>query len=562
MGGQVLFEENASVRGFSYASSANSGITFCDFNKDGWDDITVPSVAGDPIRFFQNIQGDFEEVFLEINDPLVRTKQIVWIDFDNDGDKDLFATSEFSSNALYENNDFEFTDITTSAGLPTENVYTNGGSWADYDNDGDLDLFLANRDSLFETPNMLYRNNGDGTFTNVNIISGIGNESTLCFQGTFFDYNNDGWLDLFLINDRTITENILYQNNGNGTFVDVSEQSGSNLVMDAMSIGIEDYDNDGDIDVYITNTFDIDREIKGNVLMSNNGDGSFEDIATDTGTRFDDTSWGANWLDGDNNGQLDLYVSGSSDENSDSSRSSAFYYYNNQAFNLIEDSGFENDLSFSYGNAIGDFNNDGYTDVLVLNQAPYQCALFENKSDELLSNNWLKIALEGVQSNKDGYGAKIEIGTSQGIQYRFRASIESYLSQNSDTEMFGLNKSNNVDYVQVTWPSGQIDLYSDLEVNTTYKIVEGQEILSTNVLTVEENLTIFPNPVKNILSVKIHPSNIDGTLTIYDMLGKKIGLYILSGLNSQINLELLTKGFYVGEFTKGTKNLRIKILKE
>lgn len=559
--GQVLFEENAIDHGFVYVSSENVGISFCDFNGDGWDDITVPSGVNEPVRFFQNIEGTFVEVEMDLVDPIYRTKQVVWVDYDNDGDKDLFVTSEFNSNVLYENNNFVFTDVTESAGLPIENISTNGGAWADYDNDGDLDLFLGNRDSLFENPNMLFMNNGDATFTNVNEASGIGNESTLCFQGTFFDYNNDGWQDIYLINDRTITENILYHNNGDGTFTDVSEVSESNYIMDAMSIAIEDYDSDGDVDVYVTNTFDIDREIKGNVLMKNNGDGTFTDIATETGTRFDDTSWGANWLDGDNNGVLDLYVSGSSDENHETSQSAAFYYNEGDTFTTISENGFEDDLAFSYGNAIGDFNNDGFMDIITLNQAPYNGFLFENKTHELTDNNWLKVRLEGVESNRDGYGATIEIGTTQGTQYRFRASIESYLSQNSDTEVFGLGDATIIDYIQVTWPSGQVDVYNDVDINRTYKIIEGQEVLNITDFNIKDTFRLFPNPVKDIVSLELPITQTNGELHFYDLLGKKVRSQEITVTQTQISLNTLPSGIYIAVYESDTMHISKKIIK-
>ncbi|MGK0376481.1 FG-GAP-like repeat-containing protein [Patiriisocius sp. Uisw_017] len=558
---QVLFEQHAISLGLEYVATSRSGISFCDFDDDGWDDITVPSNTGEAVRFFKNVEGSFEEIFFDIVDPLYRTRQVVWIDFDNDGDKDLFVTSQFEFNALYENDNFVFTNITASAGLPLDIIATDGGSWGDYDNDGDLDLFLANRDPFFLTPNMLYRNNGDKTFTNVNIASGIGNHSTLCFQGTFFDYNNDGFLDLYLINDRTITANILYRNNGDSTFADVSESSGTNYVMDAMSVALEDYNSDGYTDVYISNIYDVNRVILGNVLMENNGDGTFTNRAMETGTQFFDFSWGASWLDGDNDGKLDLYVSGSNNENILENNSAAFFYQNEDDFSIISDSGFENDLAFSFGNATGDFNNDGFSDIIVLNQAPYNSFVFENRTSEISSNNWLRVKLQGVESNRDAYGAKIEIGTSLGVQYRYRASIESFLSQNSDTEVFGLNSATNIDYIKVTWPSGQEDLFEDIAVNDTLLLIEGEELLRTAPELALIELEFFPNPVYDMLTVQLPLTETRGVLSLYDVLGNKLKSEELSATTTQISLQTLPTGMYLAVYTSDTTSTTKKIMK-
>ena len=314
---QILFEDVSESINFSFSNDVmfGTGVSFCDFDNDGWDDITV---SGDdqPIGFFRNVNGIFEEVTYELENLPMSLKQAVWIDFDNDGDKDLFLASEEYKNRLYRNDDFIFTDITVAAGLPDIVLQTNSGSWGDYDNDGDLDLFLSNRDLDQNIPNMLFRNNGDETFTNVNASCGIGNVSMITFQGTFFDYNNDGWLDIYLINDRKVTPNILYHNNGDGTFSDMSVQAEAGYVMDAMSVGLDDYDADGFIDVYITNTaFDEDFPVPANALMKNDGDGTFSEIAIPSGVSFDRISWGASFVDMDNNGKLDLYVSGVDDTN-------------------------------------------------------------------------------------------------------------------------------------------------------------------------------------------------------------------------------------------------------
>ena len=546
---QILFDEVANQLDLIYTNSVleGTGISFCDFDNDGWDDITVAVDPDEEIIFFKNNNGVFETFIFEIIQPFVPVKQVVWIDFDNDGDKDFFVASQLGGNFLYENlGGNTLIDITAMSGLPTNNIRTNTGSWGDYDNDGDLDVFLGNRDLNLMIPNMLYRNEGDGTFTNVTIESGIGNVSTLTFQGTFFDYNNDGYLDIYLINDRLVSENILYRNNGDGTFTDVSMESGVDFAMNAMSAGLDDFNADGFIDIYITNTHNPDLPIVGNSLMKNNGDGTFTDIAVPAGVSFDSVGWGASFLDGDNDGRLDLYVSGSNDNNNGSNDSAAFYYQSdNESFLSIEDSGFEVDLAHSYGNAIGDFNNDGFSDIVVANQEPYNMFLFQNNSNTLNENNYLKVNLEGVESNRDGYGSRIEISINDQKQYRVSANTESYLSQNSDTEIFGLGTANEIDYLKITWLSGQVDMYKNINANQVVTAIEGQELLSTEAFnTNEPSIKIYPNPTNDSFTVTNLPGG-DKEILIFDILGRKIDTFTTIENQFTVEIRLYNSGTYL-----------------
>lgn len=536
---QILFEEGSSSLNFNFSNSIEfgSGVSFCDFDDDGWDDITTPSNDGENMGFFKNNNGVFEQITLDIEESFFSIKQLVWIDYDNDGDKDLFLASEIDKNRLYQNNNFTFTDVTLSSGLPDDKLRTNSGSWGDYDNDGDLDLFLANRDLEEVIPNMLFRNNGDGTFTNVNIESGIGNASVLSFQGTFFDYNNDGFLDIFLINDRLVTENILYRNNGDATFTDVSEEANANYIMNAMSIALDDYNSDGNIDMYVTNTYNPQLPVVGNSLMQNSNTGIFTDVGVDAGVSFDSTSWGASFLDGDNDGRLDLYVSGSNDNNNGDNVSAAFYYQNeDESFTRVFDNGFETDLAHSFGNATGDINNDGFPDIVVANNNPYNFDLWLNLSSSITTNNYLKVNLEGVESNRDGYGSRIEISINGQKQYRVTSNTESYLSQNSDTEIFGLGTATEVDYLKITWLSGQVDNYENVNANQIVTAIEGQELLSAESFNNSEpSINLYPNPTSDRFIMTNLPSG-EKEILIFDILGREIDTF--TTIDNQITLEI------------------------
>lgn len=291
---QIQFNEEALLLGCSNSSyglgTYGGGISFFDFDKDGWDDITVSSETGDPVRFYKNNTGVFSQIEFISFDPLFETKTVQWIDFDNDGDYDLFVTSFSDSNILYQNiGNMVFEDVTISSGLILNDNSNYGSSWGDYDKDGFLDVFICSRSDFQEddTQNYLYHNNGDGTFSIVNDQAGIDNNHHLSFCSSFFDYNNDGWQDLYIANDKLETQNLLYKNNGDGTFTEVGEETGTNISMDGMSTTIGDYNEDGWLDIYITNT------IAGNVFLKNNGDGTFTDVASTNGTLFESAAWGA-----------------------------------------------------------------------------------------------------------------------------------------------------------------------------------------------------------------------------------------------------------------------------
>ena len=562
---QVLFEESGSALGVNEIRNIGdgTGISFVDFDDDGWDDITVCTNAGEPVRFYKNTGGSFTEVSFDIDDPLVASKSVVWVDFDNDGDKDLFVSCESGPNKFYRNDDFSFVDITEAAGFPTTNVFTNSASWGDFDNDGLLDVFLANRDLDQVDPNMLFKNNGDGTFTLVNDETLIGNRSELSFQGTFYDINNDGHMEIYLINDRLVSKNVMYKNLGNGTFSDISFFSGSDYQMNAMSSAIEEYDYDGYVDIYITNTTIASSDPDpGNYLMKNNGDETFSNMAISAGVQFGYFSWGAVWLDGDLDGYLDLYVSGQFATDGGGVLPAA--YYDNQGdatFERVIGQGFEEDLAFSYGNAMGDIDNDGYPDIVVANRDPYQDYIWKNKTGELNDNNYFKVKLEGTVSNRDGIGARIELLANGLTQYRFTATIEGYLSQNSEAEFFGIGDAMTVDQVKVYWPSGIVDIYTDLNANQTVTIIEDNAILSTEDRAFNQGFTLYPNPATEILNLQ-HTLEPMDSYVIYNTLGQNVLSGELNATNTaQIDVSSLAAGVFVLKVTSNQNTITERFVK-
>lgn len=561
---QVLFDQVADDLGLVVTSNIDlgSGVSFCDFNGDGWDDLTFATQEGIQVRFFQNNGSGFTEVFLIDDTPLYTNKQVIWVDIDNDGDKDFFTANAEFPNVLYENVDGTLVDITAESGLPTVSKMTHSGNWGDYDNDGFLDLFLASRDPDQLISNQLFRNNGDNTFTDVTISSGIGEVSELTFQGTFFDYDNDGDVDLYLINDRSFTKNILYRNNGDGTFTDVSVESGADFDMDAMSIALEDYDADGFIDVYITNVFAPESDTVGNVLMKNNGDGTFSNVAEAAEVRFDTWSWGANWTDANNDGYLDLYVSGASPVNTATLNAAALYVSDGDGtFTEENANGFEEDLANSFGNALGDFNQDGYQDIVVTNHFGHFSYLWENLSSTVSSNNYIALKMQGVASNRDGAGARIEIMSGGQKQYRVVALGESYLSQNSNTEIIGLGNQG-LDYVQVTWPSGTVDFYDDITPNQRLTLVEGVGFLSAETPLDNTGFAMYPNPASSALNL-IHTNANINAVRIYNALGQLLLTKEFSVAKAQqIEIGQLARGSYWVEIITDSGRQTKKLIKQ
>ncbi|WP_298425625.1 FG-GAP-like repeat-containing protein [uncultured Kordia sp.] len=536
---QAYFEDQATLLGVGDMCGTiylGGGISFCDFNDDGWDDITIATQSGDPLKIYKN-NGDGTFSLETTLDPSNNTqqKQVVWVDVDNDGDKDLYIASDASGSRLYRNDITSLVDITTSSGLPTNVLDTYGASWGDFNNDSYLDVFLCNRGEFQSRQNYLYKNNGDGTFTDVSTTAGISTGSHLSFCSAFFDYNNDGWQDIYMANDKVNTTNILYRNNGDETFTDVSAASGTNIAIDAMSVTIADYNNDTWFDIYVTNGTD------GNYFLRNNGNGTFSNIAPNTGTMFNSIAWGSVFLDAENDGDLDLYVSGMFDGSNPSFASAAFYTNGGSDLFTIESSaGFVNDARESYSNAIGDTDNDGFPEIVVNNSGDENIFLWKNETTT--TNNWLKVNLEGVVSNKQGIGAVIELKSGGYSQYRYTVCGEGYLAQNSGSEFFGIAGNTLIDYVKVTWLGGAQDIFYNVTANQTMNILEGSSPLSIEEFEENNSFTIYPNPASDDIWINTEIQE-DFQYKIYDMKGLLVSKGKIDH-TKYINVSNLSTGYY------------------
>lgn len=524
-----------------------AGISFYDYNDDGLDDITLAAANGGDHIFLRNEGGYFVADDLDISNGGEQAKQVIWVDYDNDGDADFFSASDQSKCRLFRNDgDGVYVEVSEESGIPGTVFDFFGASWGDYNNDSFLDIFLSIRDPNQIDYNLLYRNNGDGTFTDVTVEAGLDLEGFLSFCAAFFDYDKDGFQDIYVANDKFSTPNLLYHNNGDGTFESVGETTGTGVYMGAMSTTIDDYNNDGWLDIYVTNFYPPEAEggVVGNAFFRNNGDGTFTNVAEENGTRFDSIGWGAVFLDADNDTDHDLYVSGNISNQSEFLEAAFYENQGDGTFLIPETAGFEGDVGSSYSNALGDVDNDGYPEIIVMNNGFEEIYLWKNETPQ--DNNWLKVKLEGTESNRMGIGSWIRIGINGEEQYHYTLCGEGYLGQNSAYEFFGLGDATTVDFIEVTWLSGQVDYYEDIEANVSLTIIEGEELLSVAETTSTNNFNIFPNPVNanGILFFK-SKNAIQGDLTLYDTTGKEVVRSSIHGDTGQLQVQDVSSGFYI-----------------
>lgn len=515
---QIRFNHNPSVTQEKYIlETIGAGAAFFDYDNDGLLDIYLVNGAhlpdlkkSDSGYYNQLYRNNGNGTFTDVTEKAGVAGRgysggVAAGDYDNDGNEDLYVTT-YQGNILYHNNgDGTFTDATGKAGV-IDGKWSTSAAFLDYNSDGKLDLFVAHYanfgfdnnvvckdwegrptychpDVYDGLANTLYRNNGDGTFTDVSKAAGILNPQGKGLGVVAADYDLDGHIDVFVANDAVA--NFLYRNRGDGTFEDVTLISGTGYdrngrPQSCMGTDFGDYDRDGKLDLMVTNL-----EFETHTLYRNKGDGTFEDSTQEAGlaqATFYYAGWGTKFFDFDNDGFQDLFIAnGGLLDNIELHKKGVTYAQsklllknlNGRFVNATKQYG--PDLlkpTVARGAAFGDYDNDGDIDVLVLNngQPPN---LFRNDGGNL--NHWLEMKLVGTKSNRNAIGALVTVVAGDLKLVDQVKGGGSYLSANDYRLHFGLGERAQIDSLEIRWPSGIVERRQKIKANQILILEERQE---------------------------------------------------------------------------------------
>ncbi|HEX7736244.1 MAG TPA: CRTAC1 family protein [Ktedonobacteraceae bacterium] len=508
--------------------SVGAAVSAADYNNDGLIDIFVSSSGkNSPCHLFRNNgDGTFTDVAVEAGIADLNrdggVMDAVWGDYDNDGWPDLYIVKWSAHNHLFHNNhDGTFTDVTEVSGTG----YTgngNGAIWFDYNEDGLLDLYIGNyfrpendlwhlkttriMHNDFENarnggPNVLYRNNGDGTFTNVAPQLGV-DDTGWTLDVSACDLFHTGHMDLYLAND--FGQDKIYKNNGDGTFTDVTAHALPIDTRKGMNADIADLDGDGYPDIYVSNITRSGYLVEGNFLWRNNKDGTFTDTAPDLGVDRAGWSWGAKFVDLDNDGEMEILVlngfvsAGTGDywfelgtmattpglviedarswppvgnkSISGHERPSLFVKQGNRYIEIAEAAGIL-EAHDGRGLCIADYDNDGLPELFIANQGqPFR--LYKNIPQT--RHQWIGLHLIGAgRSNRDAIGTRVTLSAGNRRQVKWVDPGNGFASQSDRRLVFGLGKLTQIDNLEIRWPDGRIEQLNGLALNQYHTLKEG-----------------------------------------------------------------------------------------
>ena len=514
--------DNAATPEKYLIETMGSGCGWIDYDQDGLLDLYLTNGAATklykpahPLRsalYRNNGDGTFTDVTAKagVGAEGLFGMGVAVGDYDNDGFPDLFVLG-YGRCILYHNNgDGTFTDVTARAGVANEGRWGSSAAWFDYDNDGRLDLVVANYvdwspernfwcgdhgpgmrsychpDDYNGEPPRLYRNNGDGTFTDVSERSRVGLKPGNGLGIVTFDYDDDGWQDIFISNDSMA--NFLFHNNHDGTFSEVAFAAGVALSADGraeagMGTDAADVRGHGRMDLLVTH---LDSQLAR--VYENLGGGEFDDatLRCQMGyATFHTSGFGARFMDYDNDGASDIFMAnGHVLDNIEKYNASVRYAEPKMMFRNTGHGVFENvsdrlgeDFGLprvSRGAAIGDFDNDGDLDILVNNNGEAPQLL---RNDGGNANHWLQILLVGTKSNRDGVGARVKVAAGDLALLDQRKGGMSYQSAQDPRLHFGLGQRTNVDAIEIRWPSGTTTSLGNMKADQIITVKEGEGLV-------------------------------------------------------------------------------------
>ena len=484
--------------------SSGGGAAFLDYDQDGYIDLYVTSgtwIEGFckeekpekmPHNHLYRNKGD--GTFEDVTDKAgvgghCYSMGVTVGDYNNDGYSDLYL-SNYGPNVLFKNNgNGTFSDVTKKANIAGGKECSVGAVWFDYDNDGKLDLYVGNYlnfDPQYKyfyapdgfpsplaydpQPDVLYHNNGDGTFEDVTKAMGINDRDGRAMGVGAVDYDDDGFMDIYVANDHSM--NYLWHNNGGKGFTDVGipsgtafGQSGESAI--SMAVDFADYNGDGLMDIFVSD----DKYCR---LYENLGNGIFADKSYSSGIAMPAgqyVGWSSSFIDYNNDGAVDIYKTNGALKH--------LYGQEDQLFENIGDGKFK-DVSTESGKyfleelvgrgaCFGDYDNDGDIDGYIVNLNDYGVFLRNNKGNR---NNWVLLKLVGTTSNRDGIGARVKLTSGGKVQTDQKRSTSGYLSQNDPRMHFGLAKNTLIDKIEIKWPSGKLQILENIKVNQILTVKE------------------------------------------------------------------------------------------
>lgn len=510
--------DNAMSEGRYLPETMGPGVAFFDYDNDGWVDMFL--VNSGPADFYQPkaqpknalYRNNRDGTFTDVTDTagVAGGREFgmgcAAADYDNDGYQDLLVTAYGRCTLYHNNGNGTFTDVTDRAGVATPG-WTTSALWFDYDNDGHLDLFLCSfvefsvKNKVFcgdnklgkrfyciprvfsPTPSVLYRNNGDGTFTEASAGTDIQRALGKALGVVATDVNADGLMDLFVANDTV--QNFLFMNRGKGTWEEIGLAaevafSVNGTPRSGMGVDAADFNGDGLQDLFVAN---VDQEMFS--LYQNEGKEYFHDVAAAHGisqaTRLL-SGWGLKFFDYDNDGLVDLFLANGHPDDMIESYSHQvrykeplllFHHDGKKLSNVSAQAGPAFQQMFpARGLAVGDYNNDGRIDVLIGNNGDAPVLLKNNAGE---GNHWLGVTLQGTGCNRDAVGATLTWSTNGTVRRRYKSNGGSYLSSHDMREVLGLGAATKVDWLEIRWPlpSGRVERFTDVPIDRYVRIVEG-----------------------------------------------------------------------------------------